>query len=134
MFLTVSAIQLEKNNSARFTVAGHLPIIHIHNETARFDFLTIKQIPIAVKRDFEFKTGPVEFKDNDLFVFVSDGLTEVHNDKNEEFGIEQIARLVTENKNQSLETIYNIVIEKVNLFGKIHDDQTLMLVKCKSGA
>ena len=131
MFLTASAIQFEEGNRAYYTVAGHLPIIHIKNETEQFDFLTIKQIPIAVKKDFIFETKQVEFKNNDLFVFVSDGLTEVHNDKNEEFGLEKIARIITNNKDQPLKSIYNKVTDSVNEFGTTHDDQTLMLLKYK---
>jgi len=130
VFLTASTIRFDKNNTAEFSVAGHLPILHYQESKRSVQHLIIKQIPLCTKTDYEFITKTVNFAPGDLFIFLTDGLTEVHNSKDEEFGLSRIEELVSQNTSKPIDQIFNIIINKVNQHGPQRDDQTLMIIRC----
>ncbi len=130
VFLTASTIRFDKNNTAEFSVAGHLPILHYQASNRSVQHLTIKQIPLCTKPDYEFITKTVNFAPGDLFIFLTDGLTEVHNSKDEEFGLSRIEEIVTEYNSKPIDLLFDIIVNEVQKHGPQRDDQTLMIIRC----
>jgi serine phosphatase RsbU (regulator of sigma subunit) len=131
MFLTVSAICFYENKTAEFTVAGHLPILHFQAHSNSVQHLLIEQIPLTVKPDYLFKTKKVNFESGDIFLFLTDGLTEVSNSRNEEFGIKRIEELLIQNYSQQPDTLFNRIMNEIKNHGPQYDDQTLLIIYCQ---
>jgi len=130
MFLTASAIRFDESKTAEFTVIGHLPILHYQAHSNSIQHLLIKQIPLSVQPDYQFKTRKVNFRSGDTFIFLTDGLTEVLNSQNEEFGINRIEELIIQHHSQQIELLFNKIIDEINQYGPQRDDQTLMVIRC----
>ncbi len=131
MFLTASAIVFEDNNTAEFTVAGHLPILHYQATSGLVQHLLIKQIPLSVKPDYTFKTEKVGYRSGDIFLLLTDGITEVTNQQNEEFDIKYIEEIIVQNHSQQPEVVFTKIVNEIVNHGPQHDDQTLMIIRCK---
>jgi serine phosphatase RsbU (regulator of sigma subunit) len=66
----------------------------------------------------------------DLLVVITDGLTEVFNARDEEFGADGLARAVSElPPANTLEEIETAIFSAARKHGRQKDDQTLLLVR-----
>lgn len=130
MFLTASAIRFDESKTAEFTIAGHLPILYYRAHSNSVQQLLIKQIPLSITQDFQFKTEKVDYNSGDIFLFLTDGLTEVINSKNEEFGINRIEKLLEQNNALQSDKLFDIIINEINHHGSQFDDQTLLIIRC----
>jgi preprotein translocase subunit Sss1 len=130
MFLTCAALKFNSNNTAEFTTAGHLPILRLEEDSDNFEELLIKQVPIAAIKDFNYTTGSTEWKKNDLFILLTDGITETLNSKGEYFGMGKVKQIILNNRNDELSSIYEKINNELVSFGKQNDDQTILLIRC----
>ncbi|MCF8413131.1 MAG: serine/threonine-protein phosphatase [Melioribacteraceae bacterium] len=133
MFITSTILKFFGENKLEFTVAGHLPILHYNSETMNVDELTIKQIPVGVKTNFPFNSKTIDYKPNDIFVLLTDGITETADKSNKLLGIDEVKKIIRQNAGGSAESICNSILRKVNDFGQQNDDITLLAVKCQFG-
>ena len=129
MFVTFAAIRYDESDQAEFCLAGHLPILHCRNETGGVDRLSSKHLPLGLFNDHGFTTERVRFSPGDVFVLLTDGLTEVSNDEGEEFGIEGIEKAILQNLSKPLDELHESIMEKVKQHGSQFDDQTLLLIR-----
>lgn len=129
MFVTFGGIRYDESHQAEFCLAGHLPILHYRNEARRIDRLLNKHVPLGIFKDCVFTTETVRFSSGDVFVLLTDGLTEVCNDEGEEFGIEGIERVVLQNSAKPLDKLHESIMAKVRQYGGQSDDQTLLLIR-----
>ena len=64
------------------------------------------------------------------FCLYSDGITEAHNARDEEFGLDRLQRLVKANRHRSAEEIGREVLSRVSRWGRRDpDDRTVVIVK-----
>ena len=130
MFLTCALLKFNSNSTVEYSTAGHLPILKLANDTNNFEELLIKQIPIAATKDFSFKTDITDYDKNDLFILLTDGITETSNKKNEYFGMEKVKQIILNNRNDELSSIYQKLNNELVSYGKQKDDQTILLIRC----
>lgn len=130
MFLTCAFLKFNSNYSVEYSTAGHLPILKLAKDSNDFDELIIKHIPIAATKDFNYKSSITEYKQDDLFILLTDGITETSNKKNEYFGIEKVKEIILKNRNDKLSRIYEKINDELISYGKQKDDQTILFVKC----
>jgi Stage II sporulation protein E (SpoIIE) len=90
--------------------------------------------------DTSFSSRNVESEKGDVFVLLTDGLTEVENERGIELGWEPIRELIAAQRTRPLPEIHDAVMRIVSAHGRREDDQTLALVrlnidarKCESG-
>jgi serine phosphatase RsbU (regulator of sigma subunit) len=129
MFATFAGLQHDGNGRLRFLVAGHLPVLHYQAGTGALDELTLPQIPLAIFDDWTFTCADVGYSAGDLFVILTDGLTEVFDGRDEEFGLDRVKAIVVEHAAAPLEAIERALLAAVNAHGRQLDDQTLLLVR-----
>ncbi len=129
MFVTFAGIRYDESGQAEFCLAGHLPILHCRNEASRVERLSSKHLPLGLFKDHGFTMEKVQFSPGDVFVLLTDGLTEVSNDEGEEFGIEGIENVVLQNLSKPLDELHESIMEKVKQHGYQFDDQTLLLIR-----
>lgn len=130
MFLTCAFLKFNPNYTVEYSTAGHLPILKLANDSNNFDELLIKHLPIAATKDFTFSTNSTVFNKNDLFVLLTDGITETSNKNNEYFGMEKVKQIILNNRHEELHLIYEKLNNKLASYGKQNDDQSILLIRC----
>jgi serine phosphatase RsbU (regulator of sigma subunit) len=129
MYVTFAGIQFDGGSELEFSVAGHLPILHYRWETRTIDELSMPQIPLAMFEGRSFAAARIRPDAGDLFVILTDGLTEVFDDWDREFSLERVKAVVREQAAKPLDRIQEILLAAVHSHGPQLDDQTMLLVR-----
>src|SRR6185436_19978600 len=128
MFMTIAALRFHPEGSVEVAVAGHLPVLRIRAGSGEVELLPNEQLPLGIVEDTLFWSRTVTGERGDVFVLLTDGLTEVENAKGEELGWEPLRDIVVARRNSLLSEIHTAVMQKVTAHGKQEDDQTLALI------
>ena len=129
MFVTLAYIASGRSNDLHFATAGHLPILHFCSATRSIGELATPNPPIGIFKEQKFDGSRVEFSRADIAVLLTDGLTEVMDEREEEFGLERIKQLITQHSAQPLGIICEMLMLEARKFGKQADDQSVLLVR-----
>jgi sigma-B regulation protein RsbU (phosphoserine phosphatase) len=121
----------------RITLANSgLPYpIHVRDGVPRF--LELGGIPVGLFPDSKYQESELDLQDEDILVFYTDGLVEVRDESDEEFGLKRLAQTVREHCKESASDIVAAVNQAVDSFiGRVspHDDRTLILIKMGKSA
>ncbi|MCZ7557798.1 MAG: SpoIIE family protein phosphatase [Bacteroidia bacterium] len=135
-FVTLAALKIDfLSSDVRFLRAGHLPLVH-YNALAREASL-YQPAGMAIGLDPhgfpEILAEEVIFsRAGDVFVLVSDGVTEAANAEGTHFGIEGVMDCVVANATGSAEEIQCAIISAVSRYctTEQEDDMTVLVVKC----
>jgi len=130
MFVTCACVQFDGSRRLSFSVAGHLPILRLTRHAPEIDELTVAQVPLGFFESQTFAASHVLFQTGDLFLLVTDGLTEVFDERGEEFGIHALKDVVRRAADKPLDELVAILLAKVRGHGKQLDDQTILAVRC----
>lgn len=116
--------------------AGHLPLFYYHARRAHVEKITPKGLGLGLDDDgifaSELEERIIAYEPGDVFLFVTDGVTEAHNGNGAEFGEDQLAEVLAQNVHNHAEQIRDKVISALKLFAnniEQHDDQTIVVVK-----
>ncbi|MBK8397380.1 MAG: SpoIIE family protein phosphatase [Leptospiraceae bacterium] len=126
---------IRKKNKMEMQIcnAGHLPIIiYRDNEFIQFHE---NSLALGIMKDSEYNAKSLELKVGDLLIIYSDGAIEQVNPNNEQFGIERLQSLISDNSQlppkDLTEKIYSEVSKYAN--GEAQsDDLTLVVVKIQT--
>jgi serine phosphatase RsbU (regulator of sigma subunit) len=128
MYATFAGLQ-SRHGAISFVVAAHVPVLRLRRGTTTVDELSMMQLPIAMFPDTAYTATRLEAAPGDLFVILTDGLTEVFDRREEEFGLERMKALVAAHGDASLETLEQHIFDAVRSHGAQQDDQSLLLVR-----
>jgi phosphoserine phosphatase RsbU/P len=131
MLATFAALEVHTDGRARYALAGHLPILHYSAPTQTLARLDNEHPPLGVLAGRVFSDEAVDAARGDLFVILTDGLTEVFDRNGEEYGQSRIERIVTEQADRPLREIHDSILAAVRSFGPQIDDQTLLLARIR---
>ena len=121
-----------------FSRAGHCPLLY-WSKTDNEVYL-IEPPGLALGLDFGenfkaiLKEEKITYKPDDIFVFITDGVTEARNSEQEEFEEQRLSDIVFDNYEENATAIKNAILEKIENFvgnGKQHDDLTMVVIKAK---
>lgn len=129
MYVTCAAVQLDGSGLARFALAGHLPILHYRRSPGSVERLTTGGPPLALQEAAAFPAGTVRVEAGDVLAFLTDGLVEVEDAREGEFGIERIEGLIRAGAGDPLPAVFEGILSAVRAHGPQRDDQTLLLVR-----
>jgi len=129
MFATVAALHFHPHDTVEVAMAGHLPVLHVVGQTGEVALLHNENIPLGILEDATFGSRTVAAARGDVFVLLTDGLTEVENKRGDELGWEPICGIVSELRSQPLSEIYDAIMGAVTAHGRQVDDQTLALLR-----
>jgi len=129
MYVTCAAVRLDESGLAQFALAGHLPILHYRRSAGSVERLTMGGPPLAMFEATEFPTGTVRLDVGDILAFLTDGLVEVEDTREQEFGIEPIEALLSVRAEDPLAAVFAGILSAVRAHGPQRDDQTLLLVR-----
>jgi len=131
MYATLAGVFFDGSQEAEYTLAGHLPILHYRQCSREVVRLSMEQFPLGLLPGSSYSSKRVPYASGDVFLIISDGIVEVDDDKNDEFGLERVERLLIKHAVRSLPEICNIVVEEVRHHGPQQDDQTLLLIRAR---
>ncbi|MGA8224618.1 MAG: PP2C family protein-serine/threonine phosphatase [Candidatus Acidiferrales bacterium] len=119
-------------NGARleYSLAGHPSILHYHSATKEVsEEAAYSNMPLGMFDGQEFVSGTLECGADDVFLMLTDGLLEVANSKQEEFGLAGVKAVLAVQGGNSLAEISQAIRDAAKRFGHAADDQSLLLVR-----
>ncbi len=128
MYLTLVSVRFRAERT-EICSAGHLPVLWYSRQAGRIERLQSQQIPIAFLKETDYCCTLVPRTDGDLFVLLTDGITETRNAAGELFGLERVEAVIRRMPDAPLPEIYQAVIDAARAFGPTEDDRTLLLVR-----
>lgn len=129
MFMTAAFMRFDASQTVRIALAGHPPILHHRRRTQTIDQIDSPHPPIGVVKGAKFAAVQTDYESGDLFLILTDGLTEVFDRNGEEFGLERIKAIVAERHDRPLAEIEAAILDAARAFGPQEDDQTLLLAR-----
>ena len=133
MFVTFACLRFDSTNAASVSLAGHPPILHYEKAAGTINRIDGADMPLGVVPDHAFTIQSFEFATGDLFIMLTDGILEVVNDADEEFGDDDIQTIVLANYDRPLADIVNLIAQAAHEHGVQDDDQTLVIVRVLEG-
>jgi sigma-B regulation protein RsbU (phosphoserine phosphatase) len=128
MYATFAGLQW-RDGTLSFATAAHLPVLRRRRGSGTVEELSMVQLPVAMFSDTAYASTRLEAAPGDLFVIVTDGLTEVFDRRGGEFGLERIKALVAAHGDGPLDSLEQRILDGVRAHGLQQDDQSLLLVR-----
>ena len=134
MFVTMACVRgAAAGGAVEFTLVGHPPILRVRagvvTEVAE------SHIPLGIMPAWNFTSATLDIQPGDLLALVTDGLFEVFDAKDRDFGLEGIKQVLASaastgsSNDRPLADIASRLLERVREFGPQLDDQTLLLIR-----
>lgn len=131
MYATLALLQFDGSAQAEYALAGHVPILHYRDRSRDTAQLSMEQFPLGLIPGGCYESRRVPYSSHDLFLMLTDGISEVPNDRDEEFGLARVEQLLTQHSAEPLPQICERIMEHVRQHGLQQDDQTLLLVRVR---
>jgi hypothetical protein len=134
MFATLALLHFSGPKQAEYALAGHVPILHYRDHSRDTVQLSMEQLPLGLIPGGAYTTRGVTYSVGDLFLMVSDGITEVANERDEEFGLTRLERVLIQHSNRPLPEIWDLIMGEVKRHGVQQDDQSMLLLRVRDPA
>jgi serine phosphatase RsbU (regulator of sigma subunit) len=132
MHATFGALAFEVDReSVEYTLAGHMPILH-YRTSGEVERLACEQFPLGLLPVDRYVSRNSPCAPGDLFALYSDGIIEVANAADEQFGIERLESEIRNRTSQPLEKICDAVMAASAAHGAPDDDRSLLLIRVLS--
>ena len=129
MFVTCAYLESDGETNLRFSLAGHLPILHFKAATGAVDEHFLSNFPLGLFPDKAFETSEIQCSPSDVLVVLTDGLSEVFDRNGRELGLEPLKRALQESGNEPLEQISLSLQRTAQQHEPQSDDQTILIVR-----
>ena len=129
MYATLALLQFDDSEQAEYALAGHVPILHYRDRSRDTARLSMEQFPLGLIPGGCYTSQRARYSSRDLFLMLTDGISEVPNDRDEEFGLARLEQLLTQHSAEPLPQIWDVIMEHVHQHGLQQDDQSLLLVR-----
>jgi len=133
MFVTLFYAVLDAPSRVlKYSNAGHNPALFVSGPVSNIVFLKAQAMPLGITSQIEAKTEEIALKKGDLIVLYTDGVTEAINERQEQYQIERLQKVVKENCHLSSAQLMQRIENDLQAFvGKQSqfDDITMMIIK-----
>jgi hypothetical protein len=129
MYATFAALRRDGGDDLAFTTAGHLPILCWRRHTGTVESLVVEQVPIAVLPGRTFASARTGAAPGDVFLVLTDGITEVFDARDEEFGLGRVEEVLAQHATLPLAELEVKLLAAARAHGTPHDDQSVILVR-----
>jgi hypothetical protein len=129
MYATLALLYFDGSSEAEYSLAGHPPILHYRWPTRDVARLAMEQFPLGLMPGGRYSSQRVTYSPRDLFLMMTDGISEVPDAKDDEFGVDRLEQLLRDNAGQPLRQLWELIMGEVKRHGVQQDDQTLLLLR-----
>lgn len=138
-FISAMTMNIDtKDKSIVLARAGHLPLYYYNSSSKAVEKITPKGMMLGLKKERLFERNLEELSLNyeigDVFVLVTDGVTEARNRMLQEFGDDNLIATIEKNSNKSAVDIKNSILFSLQKFigdELQNDDLTLIVIKAE---
>ena len=134
MFATLALLHFDGPGQAEYASAGHVPVLHYRDHSRDTVQLRLEQLPLGLIPGGTYAAQGVTYSARDLFLLVTDGITEVANERDEEFGLTRLEELLIQHSSRPLPEIGDLIMGEVKRHGVQQDDQSLLLLRVRETA
>ena len=132
LFITVFyAVFDTKKKTVSYSNGGHMPTLKVSKgEDAQF-LDTEDGMPLGLI-DNAYSAKKINYKEGDIFIFYTDGVTEAMNSRHQMYGKEKLIAVAEKNKRLSADKLLEIIDNDIKKFeprSRQHDDMTIIVVK-----
>jgi hypothetical protein len=128
MYVTLAFLSYIQPNMELAT-AGHVPILYFNRRAGTVSERWVSNFPVALISDVEFEVSEMSSGPGDVFVFLTDGMTEVVDNHDRDLGLEPLKSVLIQNAGAPLPEIASRLRDRALQHGKQTDDQTLLIVR-----
>jgi hypothetical protein len=128
MYVTFAFLNYIRPNMELAT-AGHVPILHCNRLAGTVSERSVSNFPVALISDVPFEVSEMSSGPGDVFVLLTDGMTEVVDDQDLDLGLEPLKSVLIQNADAPLPEIASRLRDRALQHGKQTDDQTLLLIR-----
>ena len=132
-FVTLSYARLDLNRRVLDLVdCGHTGMIVVRACTGLCETLHGNNLPLGIREGEIFDQMSIPFEPGDLFLFYSDGVTEMRNGEGELFGVDRLSECVRSNRELEPEALVSAIRLAAVTFAqsdRLSDDLTCVAVK-----
>lgn len=132
MYATLTAFRLNADGSAWYAMAASPPVLHWSPHRGDLQLVQVEQYPLGLLPVTGFTGEAIHLAPGDLLVVATDGVLEVCDRKEQEFGIERLEQMIEGHATRPLPEIAQTILAQARAFGKQTDDQTLLVVRRSS--
>lgn len=129
MYATFTAFRLGADGSVYYAMAASPPILHWHSNGLALSKVEEEQFPLGLLPVQEFSGQQLDMARGDLLAVATDGILEICNKSEEEFGVERVGQIIATHARVPLPELAAKIVDAANHFGKQADDQTILLVR-----
>jgi sigma-B regulation protein RsbU (phosphoserine phosphatase) len=129
-FVSLFYGELERNGNFIYCNAGHPPALLYQD--GRFHELGQGGLVLGPDPEARYERGYVLLGPTDAVVIYSDGITEATGPDDEDFGVERLRRIISDNQALPARALVDLIFQKVEAFSRRvrpHDDQTVVVVR-----
>ena len=130
MYATFTGFRLGADGSVFYALAASPPILQWHASGQTLSHTEEGQFPLGLLPVSSFDGQRREVASGDLLVVATDGILEVCNDPQEEFGVERLKQVIAANAKDPLPELAAKILAAARGFGRQLDDQTILIVRC----
>jgi len=129
MYATLALLCFDGSSEAEYSLAGHPPILHYRGPTRDVARLAMEQFPLGLIPGGPYSSRRVSYSPRDVFLMLTDGISEVPDANDEEFGLNHLEQLLRQNAAEPLPGLWELIMGQVQRHGVQQDDQTLLLLR-----
>ncbi|MBB6144029.1 serine phosphatase RsbU (regulator of sigma subunit) [Silvibacterium bohemicum] len=130
MYATFTGLRLGVDGGVYYALAASPPLLHWHTKESTLSHLEEEQFPLGLLPVSGFAGQKLETAPGDLLVVATDGILEVCDKSEQEFGLERLKAIIEADAKAPLAELAKKILTAANGFGKQADDQTILLVRC----
>jgi sigma-B regulation protein RsbU (phosphoserine phosphatase) len=132
-FVTLSYARVDlKRRVLDLVDCGHTGMLMLRGKTGECEVLHGDNLPLGIREGEIFDQLTVPFEAGDVFLFYSDGITDVRNAAGQLFGAERLAECVRTNRNLEPDALVNVIRQSAMAFAasdRLTDDLTCVAVR-----
>jgi len=116
----------------KFASAGHNPAILYRASAHTCEYVTASGVALGIFKGADFVEETVDLAMGDILVLYTDGITEVMNNDEEEFGEDRLESLISQNADLPAQELANLILNSITAFAEdqnLFDDATLVILK-----
>jgi len=129
MYVTMACLRYDEAAGLAFSLAGHLPLLHYQLATGMVEERSVAHVPVAMFEGSRYASQPVPCAPGDLFVLMTDGLTEVFDDADIQLGLDPLKDTIRRHARRPLGELLDALVATARAHGEQTDDQTVLIVR-----